>query len=67
MNDGAGGFLFLVVCVAIYVLPCFVAQKRRHRNANAIMALDILAGWTVAGWIIAMVWSLTDNVKTEAG
>jgi hypothetical protein len=32
---------------------------RKKRNATAILALDLLLGWTVLGWVAALVWALT--------
>lgn len=46
---------------AVYFLPGLIGLVRGHHNGNAITALNLLAGWTVIGWIIALVWSLTDN------
>ena len=43
-----------------YFVPSIVAVSRRHNNEVAIMALNLLAGWTFLGWIIALVWSLTE-------
>jgi hypothetical protein len=49
--------------LGVYLLPHFVAKIRNHPDATAISLTDILAGWTVAGWIIAMVWACTDKVR----
>jgi len=57
----------MVVLVSVYILPALIGYHRHHRNGNAIMALNLLAGWTVVGWIIALVWSLTDNVAAKTG
>jgi uncharacterized membrane protein HdeD (DUF308 family) len=45
----------------LYALPTFVAWRRGHHNAGAIAALNVLAGWTVVGWIGALVWALTNR------
>jgi hypothetical protein len=39
-----------------YFFPAIVAAVRRHPNATAIFLLDLLLGWTVLGWIGALVW-----------
>jgi hypothetical protein len=36
-----------------------VAFVRHHHNQWAIFALNLLLGWTLLGWIGALVWSLT--------
>ena len=53
------GFLALLVMLVIYFLPAVVANARGHHNAGAIFLLDLLLGWTLLGWIIAMVWAVT--------
>ncbi len=47
--------------VLLYLLPSAVAALRRHRDRGALLALNLLAGWTGLGWLIALVWSLTGS------
>jgi len=54
--------VFLFGCF-FYFLPVIVAVSRKHNNAAAIGVLNFFLGWTIAGWIVALVWSMTDNVK----
>jgi hypothetical protein len=60
---GAGGVLGGLVLLAILMIPYFVpsiiAFVRHHHNQWAIFALNLLLGWTLLGWIGALVWSLT--------
>ena len=51
-------FIFLILLVLLYFLPAIVGVWRQKRNATAIFVLNLLAGWTVIGWIVAMVWSV---------
>jgi hypothetical protein len=44
------------VSLAVYLLPSIVG--RRRRNASDIIKLNVLLGWTVIGWIVAMRWAL---------
>lgn len=48
-----------IALAAIYFIPAIVAHDRRHHNRYAIYALNLLLGWTVLGWIAALVWALT--------
>lgn len=43
----------------VYALPALNAWKRKHHNAAAITALNVLLGWTILGWVAALVWSFT--------
>jgi hypothetical protein len=49
----------IAIFCALYILPSFIAFKRRHHNRAAILGLNILLGWTVLGWVAAFVWALT--------
>jgi RsiW-degrading membrane proteinase PrsW (M82 family) len=54
--------LFLVVIsLAFYFLPFIITERRRHKNKLAILLTNLLLGWTVLGWIAALIWSTTDN------
>ncbi|MBN1928361.1 MAG: superinfection immunity protein [Chlorobiaceae bacterium] len=44
---------------AFYFIPSMIAWTRKHRSLPAIIALNILLGWTGLGWIGAFVWSLS--------
>ena len=48
------GFMF-----GIYLAPSIIAVVRGHHRWLWIGVLNFAAGWTVAGWIAALVWSVT--------
>ncbi len=48
----------VIVALAVYLLPTFIAIYRRHTRRTAIIIINALLGWTVAGWLAAMIWSL---------
>lgn len=52
-----------IAAIALYFVPSLVAASRKHNNSGAIAVLNIFLGWTVLGWIVALIWSMTDNVK----
>lgn len=65
-SDGAllaGISIFLILTVLIgaifYFIPTFIALARKHHSAPAIIAVNVLAGWTAIGWFVALIWSLT--------
>ena len=60
------GSLFLYALPGLlllaYFLPTFNALH--HRQRTAIIVLNVLAGWTVVGWLVALIWALNnDNVS----
>ena len=56
--------VFIIVALLIYFLPSFVASKKQ--NANAIFILNLFLGWTLLGWVAALVWALTSEQKSAA-
>jgi hypothetical protein len=52
-------FVAVIILTVCYFVPTIVAFSRAHHNAGAICALNIFLGWTVVGWVTALVWSLT--------
>ncbi len=51
--------LLIIIAGIGYFVPSVVALVRDHPSKGAIIALNILLGWTFLGWIGALVWSLT--------
>jgi len=49
------GLAALVIMGCLYFLPAIVGRKKR--NYNAILILNLLLGWTLIGWVIALVWA----------
>lgn len=44
-----------------YMLPWAVAVTRRMPNHGAIALLNLLLGWTIVGWIIALVMACSQR------
>ena len=58
-NPGSVAFVLLLTAgSAIYLSPLVIAGMRKHRNLVAIGALNVLAGWTFVGWVVALIWAL---------
>ena len=56
------GVIFgISMMLLVYFLPSIVAHVRGHANFSPILALNILTGWTAIGWVVAFVWSLTEQ------
>lgn len=58
-NSLAHGLFLLAVFGAAYFAPTLIANNKKKANTGAIFALNLLAGWTVICWVVALVWSLT--------
>lgn len=45
--------------VVAYLSPTIMAYTRRHQNRGAILLMNLFLGWTLLGWITALVWAAT--------
>jgi Superinfection immunity protein len=57
--EGFAAISFLLLGLAFYFLPAIIARNKR--NATAIFWLNFLLGWSLVGWVIALVWALTND------
>jgi Superinfection immunity protein len=54
-------FIFLVV---LYFLPTLIG--RHKQDAFGIFLLNLLFGWTVIGWVVALVWACSAEYRPIA-
>jgi len=50
-------FSFFIAAPALYLLPIYEARANQHPNLAAIALVNILLGWSLLGWVIAVVWA----------
>jgi hypothetical protein len=67
MDDVITGLALLLVLLFFYMLPTMIAASRHHRQLLAIGVLNFFLGWTLLGWIGALVWACTADVRQRAG
>ncbi len=53
----------LIFAALAYFLPTIIALARGHHNGFAIFLTNLLLGWTLIGWIIALIWSTTASER----
>ncbi|CAB3799045.1 superinfection immunity protein [Pararobbsia alpina] len=51
-------FGVIAVAVSVYFLPSIVADRRSRPDTLALALFNACLGWTIAGWGIALFWSL---------
>lgn len=63
--SGTGILLFGVFLVVgggfVYFLPTIIAKKRKNQNQNTVFIINLLLGWTLVGWLIALMRALSDT------
>jgi hypothetical protein len=46
----------------MYFLPSIIALGRSKRDITAIVLLNFFLGWTMIGWVVALVWAVKTDV-----
>jgi T4 superinfection immunity protein len=54
-----------LVILLLYFLPIVVAAIRKHNSLLSIIVTNLWLGWTVIGWIIALIWACDTNVEED--
>lgn len=52
--------LIIVILSLGYFLPAMIAWTNSRRNTSAIFAFNLFLGWTLIGWVAALVWALKE-------
>jgi hypothetical protein len=55
------------ICAVIYFAPAIVAAMRSHRQTAAIVLLNLFLGWTLVGWVVALVWAAMNGPQSAPG
>lgn len=56
--------VLLVIGVAVYFLPLIIAGAR-ERLVGPVFVLNLFLGWTLLGWVVAMVMAVTERSAKE--
>ncbi|TSE11372.1 MULTISPECIES: superinfection immunity protein [Aquimarina] len=55
--------IFIIVGAIFYFIPSIIALMRGKSNTVAIIALNLFLGWSIVGWVVSLVWSLSSEVS----
>ena len=57
------GALFVVILAVFfggaYFIPAIIAFYRGHQSVFGVFLLNFFLGWTLVGWVVALVWSVS--------
>jgi len=51
--------ILVIVILIAYFIPTFIARDKE--NFRKIAVLNIIAGWTILGWVGALYWAISSN------
>lgn len=68
-NGEAKGTVIALMGVAfailVYIAPTLVANDRKHPDLSSIAAVNILLGWSLIGWVVALAWALKSTGSAQ--
>jgi len=53
--------IVLFLALVFYLLPSAIANKRETDHVGSIFLVNLLFGWTVLGWIAALIWAIVEK------
>lgn len=53
-----------MLALGLYLVPVFVAMYRQCAATVWIAVVDVLLGWTIAGWFVAFGWAVAGEPAT---
>ena len=56
-TDSVSRMLAGMVLLIIYLLPAINGYSKKHGSRAMILVVNVLLGWTLIGWVIALAWS----------
>lgn len=57
------GIFLIILGIFFYFLPFIVALLRSH-NVMGVFLINLLVGWSVIGWIVALVMACASKAQT---
>ncbi|WP_157772927.1 MULTISPECIES: superinfection immunity protein [Acetobacter] len=59
------GLVIVLVGLALYFMPTIIAVVRKINKPAGVVAINSLLGWTLVGWVAALVMSFSMETKTD--
>ncbi len=50
---------YAILILVVYFVPSIVGYSNKKKNSQAILVLNFFLGWTIIGWIVALIWATT--------
>jgi hypothetical protein len=59
------GFTFVVggFILTFYFMPTVIASLRHSQHTGTIFIVNLVFGWTVLGWLAALIWAIVETPK----
>ena len=61
--SAAVGLMLIGFALILYFIPTMVVMANHHTHAAGVFLLNLLLGWTLLGWVAALVWAVSKPVQ----
>ncbi len=55
----------IIMLIGLYFLPTIIAGFRKKTNFTSILLLNFFLGWSLIGWVVAIVWAASVDNKPQ--
>jgi hypothetical protein len=60
------GLVVVLLCLFVYFLPSVIGFKRHVRARVQVLIVNLVLGWSLLGWFIALVWAFSPSVDQQS-
>ena len=57
--------LIVLAILCFYFLPVIIADIRGAAHRGAIGTINLFLGWTILGWLAALIWAVSESVESK--
>ena len=58
-------FIEVIMLVGLYFVPAIIAKKLHLKDASSIFYVNLVFGWTVLGWVLALTWVIAEWIENR--
>ncbi|HME60886.1 MAG TPA: superinfection immunity protein [Candidatus Binatia bacterium] len=60
-------YIATILGILLYFLPTGIAIIRSTQRGVSIFLVNLLFGWTILGWIVALIWAVKEKPRIWVG
>jgi hypothetical protein len=57
--------VIILIGLVVYFAPTIAAQASKSKRTQGVFVVNLLLGWSVIGWIVALIWAVGSDKKEE--
>lgn len=63
--ESLAAILVMLFVLVVYLIPTIIAFARGRASKWGIGVLNILLGWSLVFWVVALIWSLSNKGQNQ--